>query len=400
MIKYLDHSWLGGGVLAAVVATACLDTSGIISGPSAFFRPVDPSQISGSWVAHVTGGVYDSHVQLFRVIPNSESGISFEVVGFTARSWAGMPTLDFPPHGVGRLVGDSLYLRFGEAPALVSVAAGLQNDTLSGIATDTVGGHPFVAIRIDQRILAWDASHMQPVNSPTNSSPCVVVRLDDAPYTDGAFTDRLRARGLVAEIAVPTKLIGNENRLGWSDLSNLAGEGFGIAAHSRFHAPTTASPGNFLFEVVGSLDDLAAHGLPTGVFVQPGSWQDSLNFDSVDKLVGWHGALMRTVTAVFENYVYIGSLTPTDSLRWRLGWVSISDTIGSTTILNRWRSATRADRITVFQVHTISLAEDPTRLDWFLDSLQVARASGRIRLFGSTAEALSDFNRSSGGLIP
>ena len=382
--------WL---VLAAGLATGCLDAVGTTAVPrGGSIQPrLTPADMRGYWIAHVSGGRFDPHVQVFQVLADSASAGTLQILSHPARSWIGDPTLDFPPSGVGHFADDTVRLVLGKAAAdSLVIAAELLNDTLTGVAADSSGAHPFVGIRVDARTLDWVASRLTPVRSQPGSVPRVVLRLDDAPYTDRDFTNRLIARGLVAEIAVPTNLIGASNRLSWADLTDLASLGFGMSAHSRNHVPATVSPGDFLFEVIGSLNDLAAHGLTTGGFVQPGSWRDSLNFDDVGKLAGWHGALMRTITDVFEDYIYEGSLTPTDSLRWRLGSNSISDEVDSGTVLQRWRAAVNPDRVTVFQVHTISLVPDMSQLDWFLDSLAAANASGRIRLYGSSTDALSD----------
>src|SRR5439155_157254 len=167
----------------------------------------------------------------------------------------------------------------------------------------------------------------------------IVVRLDDAPSTDRDFVRRLMQRALTAEIAVPTRFVEQARRLTWRDLSSWSAAGFRIVAHSRSHSSATRGAGQFLDEVVGALDDLAARGLTTSVFVQPGSWRDSLDFDSPDKLHSWRGALVRSITSVFEDYVYRGSLVLADSIRWSIGWNTISDGTPDSVILKSWQAA-------------------------------------------------------------
>src|SRR5205823_10523963 len=103
-----------------------------------------------------------------------------------------------------------------------------------------------------------------------DSVPVVLLRVDDIPTTDLDFLPRLAARGLVAELAVPSGFVGRPNRLTWEQIRYWTRRGFSVAAHSRTHGGAPLTGVAFAAEVVGSLQDLSDHGLPTRVFVQPG----------------------------------------------------------------------------------------------------------------------------------
>jgi hypothetical protein len=57
-------------------------------------------------------------------------------------------------------------------------------------------------------------------------------------------------------------------------------------------------------------------------------------------------------------------------------------------VLSAWQAALQGRRFTVLLVHTASL-KAPDALDWFLDSLDLAKGEGRIRLLHSSAEAFT-----------
>ena len=140
-------------------------------------------------------------------------------------------------------------------------------------------------------------------------------------------------------------------------------------------------------EFAGSLADMAAHGVPTTVFVQPGTWRDSMSFDAAAKLRNWRGALIRSLSTVFESYVYNGSqcVPFPDSVAYGLGHVTISNGVTPDVILQAWLRATQPRHATVFLVHSRTV-RPAGMLDWFLDTLASARASGRIRVVGSVQE--------------
>jgi len=224
-----------------------------------------------------------------------------------------------------------------------------------------------------------------------DSTPQVLLRLDDIPSSDRDFVSRLRTRGLVAELGVPTAWVGYRGRPSWSELRDWAAAGFGFAAHSRTHGASPTSDLSFFSEVLGSIGDLRSHGLPSYVFVQPGTWSDSLNFNSSTKLRTWRGSLLRSFTHVFEGYVYPPPVTQPapDSIVLGLSHVTISDGVSANYILKVWNSAARPNRFTVVLVHTARLPT-PDALDWFLDSLATARAAGRIRMVSSSTDVLNE----------
>jgi hypothetical protein len=221
-----------------------------------------------------------------------------------------------------------------------------------------------------------------------DSTPLVLLRIDDAPVTDRDFLARVQQRSLPAELGIPTQLVGGNGMMTWSDIRRWTGMGLSAVAHSRWHR-ATRSDEEFVSEFAGSLGDMARHGLPTTVFVQPGTWSDSDFFDGRGKLRNWRGALIRSLSTVFESYVYNGSqCTPfPDSVAYGLGHVTISNGVTPDAILRAWLSATQPRHATVFLVHSRTV-RPAGLLDWFLDTLASARASGRIRVVGSVQELL------------
>ena len=159
----------------------------------------------------------------------------------------------------------------------------------------------------------------------------------------------------------------------------------GVAVHSRYHLSTGADAQHFMGETVGGFAEMAAHGLPSSVFVQPGTWRDSIYFDSPAKLRTWRGALLRTFATVSECYAYPYWVLPADTLELGLSHVTISDGASDTLVRAWWRAALRPDHATVFLVHTFRL-KSPDQLDWFLDMVTAAKAEGSVRVVSNSAE--------------
>jgi len=244
--------------------------------------------------------------------------------------------------------------------------------------------YPLYGVRADSAVLLGGQPSVSGL-ATRDSIPLVLLRVDDVPTSDLDFLPRLAARGLVAEIAVPTGFVGLPNRLTWEQIGYWARRGFGIAAHSRTHAATTSAGVDFAAEVVGSFQDLSDHGLVTRVFVQPGNWPDSLYINTTRKLHNWRGALLRTCARVFEAYAHeaVQRQPLVDSVASGLSHLTISDGGSRETILSDWQRATQPYSVTVFMVHSSRL-QSPDELDWFLDSLGVATARGRVRVVSSS----------------
>jgi hypothetical protein len=212
-----------------------------------------------------------------------------------------------------------------------------------------------------------------------------MIRLDDIPSSDRDFLTRLKARGLVAEIAAPTRFAGRERALSWDDLASWRAQGMGIVMHSRHHLRTSADAQHLIAEIVGGFAEMKAHGFPTNVFVQPGTWGDSIYFDSPKKLGSWRGALLRTFATVSECYAY-GYWLPRAHLNpLGLGHVTISDGASDARIRQNWEVAQRPNHATVFLVHTHALRKKE-QLDWFLDLVAAAQARGTVRLVANAQD--------------
>jgi len=209
--------------------------------------------------------------------------------------------------------------------------------------------------------------------------------VDDAVATDRDFLERVADRELTAEIAVPTRLAGLPNHLNWNELRQWRSSGMGVAAHSRYHLSTGADAQHFIAEVVGGLADLQEQGLPSGIFVQPGTWRDSILFDTPGKTHTWRGSLLRTFTTVSECYTYSYSLPRADTLELGLSHTTVSDGTSDRWIRTAWRTALQTNHVTVFLVHSYNLKR-PDQLDWFLDMVAAAKAQGAVRVVSTSSE--------------
>jgi len=374
-------------IRCGVIAGAFLVSTG--SRPVAS-RPEDPG---GIWVLHIDAEGYRNGIAILQVQPGGCA-----VRSLPTRSWAGLRTdlLPIQSTSCDDAQGGRMWRFIRKDGAAVTLSYRLSDDTLSGSFTaPELAGRPadVVGVRIPASIFPAASPHAAPVE-PESGQAVVLLRLDDGFASDRDFLTRLRQRGLPAELAIPTRLVAPD-RLTWEELEAWRGHGFQPVAHSRFHRGMphrwhrdgAGTPLEFLGEVLGSLADMAAHGYATDVFVQPGSWHDSLYFDVPAKLANWHGAVFRTFTRVMEAYGRPWSvpLPLADSMAQGLGHFTISNRATPDQILEAWKAAQRPGWFTVFMVHTWSL-RDPGQLDWFLDTLATAQRAGRIRMVRTSAE--------------
>ena len=336
------------------------------------------------WVFHINGGPYAAHIQLVAIDDRAgRAGPVFRPIA--SRGWDGAPTNDFAgfqatPDGP---TGLRWSLRHPRGQTL-GLAFAVTGDTAIGALTLADGTrYPLVGVRFGATVLNLLAPPLGRMGA--DSQPAVVIRLDDAPGTDRDFLRRLKARGLSAELAVPTRFLGRPNRLTWEDLQSWRGQGMAVVMHSRYHLSTSADAQYFISEIVGGFAETAAHGFASHVFVQPGTWRDSINFDSPAKLQTWRGALLRTFTTVSECYAYPSSLPRADSHALGLSHVTISDGIVEAAIRGFWAVALRPNHATVFLVHTANL-KTADQLDWFLDEVAAARARGAVRVVATSEE--------------
>jgi hypothetical protein len=118
----------------------------------------------------------------------------------------------------------------------------------------------------------------------------------------------LRAAGLTAEFAVPTRLVGRPGRCTWATVDSLAAAGNAIEAHSRFHERSPATFGDFYIETIGSALDLVSRGHPAHLFIQPGSWLSGPpDLDDPSKLLTPYAALLRRTFVGIEGYAVSGT---------------------------------------------------------------------------------------------
>jgi hypothetical protein len=131
----------------------------------------------------------------------------------------------------------------------------------------------------------------------------VSLRIDDCHAADSASLSTLRAFGLVAEFAVPTRLIGRPGFCSRALLQAIADAGDAVESHSRFHERSPASFADFFIETVGSWRDLRALGYDPHNFIEPGTWDHGAPyFNTPSKLQSPYGALLRRLYVSVEGY--------------------------------------------------------------------------------------------------
>jgi hypothetical protein len=339
------------------------------------------------WVFHISGGTYAAHMQLVAIGDRGGRPADRAFRPLAARAADGTPTNDFA--GLVATADDASGLRWtlrrpdGQA---LRLSYTVTEDTATGALTLPDGTrYPLVGVRFDSAAVSLVAATLVPVTD--GPQPGVVLRLDDTPATDRDFLARLTARGLVAEIAVPTRWVGHEKFLTWDDLAYWRAQRMGIVMHSRHHRRTSADAQHFIAEIVGGFAEMQAHGFATNVFVQPGTWADSINFNSPQKLAAWRGAVLRTFATVSECYAYGYWKSRSELNPLGLGHVTISEGASVAKIRGFWDVAQRPNHATVFLVHTHSL-RTKDQLDWFLDLVASAKARGTVRLVATTQELL------------
>ena len=372
---------LAAAVWAGATAVACDGPDGV--GAAAVLARVRPA--TGTWVFHDSGAVLGAGILPARIWSAGYGASPLRMVllaGRDDRGHAVFPGVTDTLRGQGDTSGyeftgalpggERLELRY-RVTGDSAIGAVEYAPAPAGAATS-----PLIGMRIP-----FDMTTATDTDAPLliDSVPRVLVRIDDDSPTDPAFVHHLAERGLTAELAIPTRKVGLDGRPGWDSLRAWSAAGFGMAAHSRYHTSATDSELGYMVEFLGSMADMEAHGLRTTVFVQPGVWTGSIDFDSTAKLRNWRGALAWTFASVFEGYVYRPTQTApfADSIAIGIGHFTLSDGITRQGILNSWAKAQQRCSATVYLVHTFRLAS-PDSLDWFLDTLAAARREGRIRV--------------------
>ena len=377
----------GWTLLALLIVVACFDsvTAPVGPVPAADLAAATAPAGAHLWVFHISGGRYADHIQLVVIDdgPSRQRRRVFRPIA--SRAWDGTPTNDFA--GVRATPSDPAGLHWmlrGPRGQRLRLAYTLRGDTATGALTLPDGTrYPLVGVRFSASVATLIAPPL--ARTSDDSQPAVLIRIDDIPGTDRDFLGRLKARGLPAEIAVPTRFVGQPNRLTWDELRSWRAAGMGVVMHSRRHLGTSADGQHFISETVGGFAELAAQGFASHVFVQPGTWRDSIYFDSPTKLHTWRGALLRTFTTVAECYAYQYPLPRGGSYAFGLPHVTISDGASEALIRRFWELALRPHHTMVFLVHTANL-KTPNQLDWFLDQVATASARGAVRVVANSED--------------
>ena len=397
---------------ALVLLAAALGTQGCreklfssaASKPSPDEACVDPS---GSWIVVSPSQAFGPRVLILDIVadtvlrlaetPDSPAATAPHVRGVTAQPFQGItvsiterpsraadgswgtglvPTTMSGTRGCSSLDFQGSTVLSGE---LAAFHLDLAADTVRGSVATGAGSTELFGLRVAPAQLVTTDSVGGATPVP-DSTPVLMLRVDDVWAQDSLFLPKLLARGLTAELAVPTTYPGLPGRSPWADVIAEAQEGFGVAAHSRIHSEVTGPGFDFIVEVLGSMQDLKSRGLPTSVFVQPGPWLDSLYFDSEGKLTNWRGAFLRNVSQVFEAYEG-GWAVPTGV--WGSVPVGVTHTTisgyDSTSILYQFQHLFVRGSFTIFMFHSKDV-NPPDQLDWLLDSIATAVAGGRLRL--------------------
>ncbi len=373
-----------GWILALVFSAACLD---VVSVPTGDTRTGPSGQ--HLWLFHIAGGPYAEHIQLVAIGDQADAAGRRVFRSLASRAWDGQLVNDFRGFEATPVDAEGLVWSLRDSTGRVSeLSYSLSGDTAFGALVLSDGTrYPALGVRFDSAAANLVAPILPPVQY--DSEPTVLIRLDDVPATDRDFLRRLRIRGLTAEIAAPTRFVGMPDRLTWDDLRYWRAEGMGVAMHSRRHLGTGgASAKHFISEIVGGFADMAANGFATHVFVQPGTWRDSIYFDSPAKLQNWRGALLETFASVSECYAYGHWLPRADIRPLGIGHITISDGQTAAGIRKAWQGIVRPNHATVLLVHTHSL-RSPDQLDWFLDVISAAKAQGSLRVVSNAVDLFS-----------
>jgi len=348
---------------------------------------------NGTWVIAAPATRLGARVLVLAVRASHSAEVT-EVPSFSASGALGTGFL--PASVIGAAACSTIRVSgtLASSGMMLSVDAQLRGDTLHGYAIERLADGLDVAtkafgLRVDPALLTT-ADSAPPVQVLSDSIPTLLIRLDDARAADRAFLPRLAARHLIGGLAVPTRLVGGADFLTWTEISAWSAAGFGVDSHSRYHSGTTDPDLGFMTELVGSLADLRSHGFRTRVFVQPGTWQDALNFDSPAKLASWRGAFIRDFYEVLEGYV--GSdhapMGVVGQVPFGVTHSTLSDGVSNSFILWQWHRMFTPRTFTVLSIHSYNL-QSIDQLDWLLDSVQAAVASGRLRLARTSADLIT-----------
>lgn len=371
-----------GPSLAVVSAALALGVAGCTRLPIEAARraaAITCAGVTGTWVLASNSALLGSRVLVLAAKRGSTAPDSEIASPDASGSWGTAldPASVVATPGCGTFTVEAVLATPGTGVRLEMNVVG---DTAQGVGLGGGTTAPVFGLRVNPSLLIRSDSQ-DLSTSADDSTPAVLLRMDDVMTTDRAFLPHLTARGLVGELAVPTELVGRAGFLMWPEIARWHAAGFGIAAHSRMHSAQTAPDLAFMAEVIGSLADLRAQGLSTDAFVQPGVWTDSIYFNSPSKMQNWRGALLRSFVRVFEAYA-TGPAVPTGALRevpMGIGHTTVSDGNSPSYDLRAWRSVGLPGHFTILLIHSRTLAT-PDALDYLLDSIKAARDAGRLRV--------------------
>jgi hypothetical protein len=294
---------------ACILAAGCLDRGAENILGATVVDPLGPQvwtviltdSVGGVWVAQ-TDSAFEVHdadgssqaAALWSVL---DSAPTFRSLRLTARVHDRSMRWELSGPGV-EASGDGGYFAYvgnSGLPRFTGFASLSLNGTGHRVRFDALGGLPMPAEPVAERPPG--------PRRVVHARGIVSLRVDDCGAADSISLRLLQRYHLVAEFAVPSRLVGRAGSCSPSLLDAIAAAGNAVEAHSRFHLAQPPTFADFYVETIGAQRDLRLMGFDPHVFVQPGSWrQGPTLFDSPAKLQTPYGALLRRAYEAVEAY--------------------------------------------------------------------------------------------------
>ncbi len=197
-------------ILSLAVVAGCLDVVSVPTGGTPT-RPLPSAQAKGEhlWVFHIAGGPYADHIQLVSIGDHADAAGRRVFRPLSSRAWDGSIVNDFTDLQATAVDtgGLSWSLHGTESGLTFGLRYALTADTAIGAFSLADGtSYPVFGVRFDSATVNLVVP-TRPV-TVSDTLPTVLIRLDDASANDRDFLQRLQLRGLTAEVAVPSRFVG------------------------------------------------------------------------------------------------------------------------------------------------------------------------------------------------
>src|SRR5437773_1763655 len=181
-------------LIVALAGSACLDPS----------QPTfTPEKYTGWWVLHLQGGTLDSSVELVYVHAVTDPSWPLRMQVAPSVGWSGAEVQDLACTTCGgRYQQNAEWMLQLQDGSLLELRYGVVGDNATGVYTLTrrqgasASGRLW-GFRVDPTILLTPGFHASP--STDDSTPRVLLELDDLPATDPPLIERLIQRSLRSE---------------------------------------------------------------------------------------------------------------------------------------------------------------------------------------------------------